>query len=234
MDTISLVEKLQEGLILCFDKPFGWTSFDLVNRVRSDMCKYSGLKKLKVGHAGTLDPLATGVLVICTGKATKHITSIQEMPKEYEAGIIFGASTPSFDLETEIDETYPIDHINISLIKEKLKLFNGKIKQIPPVFSAKKINGVRAYDLARRGNMSKMEPVEVEIISLEIIDFKSPQLNLRIKCSKGTYIRSLASDLGYELSSGGYLSSLRRTAVGQYTIANALNQEYYLKTLNNL
>jgi len=234
MNSKSLAEKLQEGLILSFNKPYRWTSFDLVNRVRKEFCLSTGLKKLKVGHAGTLDPLATGVLVLCTGKATKQIISIQDLPKEYEAEIMFGASTPSFDLETEVDNTYAYEHISYSLITEKINLFKGRIKQIPPVFSAKKINGIRAYDLARSGKTYDMEPVEVEILSMEILDFRLPLLKLRIKCTKGTYIRSLARDLGFELKSGSYLSALCRTAVGQYTIDKTLSLENFMKVLNNL
>jgi tRNA pseudouridine55 synthase len=227
-------ERLREGIIIPFDKPYGWTSFDLVNSVRKSLCQFSKLKKLKVGHAGTLDPLATGLLILCTGKATKYIETIQSMVKEYEAEITLGATTPSFDLETEFDKTYPIDHINNSLIVEKLKLFEGKIKQIPPVFSAKKINGIRAYEYAREGISKKMGPADVEIYELEILFFKNPVLKLRIKCSKGTYIRSLARDLGFELNSGGYISALRRTGIGDYRAEGAISVENFQKKLNNL
>ena len=225
---------LKEGIIIPFDKPYRWTSFDLVNSVRKSLCKFSGLKKLKVGHAGTLDPLATGLLILCTGQATKSINTIQHMIKEYEAEITLGATTPSFDLETQIDNFYSTDHINNSLIIKKLKLFKGKIKQIPPVYSAKKIDGIRAYEFAREGISKKMEPVEIEIFELEIISFQNPVLKVRIKCSRGTYIRSLARDLGIELNSGGYLSSLRRTAIGNYRVETAMLLENFQKKVNIL
>jgi tRNA pseudouridine55 synthase len=234
MSKIYNEESLKEGMILPFDKPFKWTSFDLVNKVRKNLCHQAGVKKLKVGHAGTLDPLATGLLILCIGKATKQITSIQELPKEYVAEITLGATTPSFDLEKEIDKTYPVDHINNSLIEEKINLFKGIIHQTPPVFSAKKFNGVRAYEFAREGVEKIMNPVEIEIFDLEIIDFTLPALRLKIKCSKGTYIRSLARDLGIALNSGGYLSGLRRTAIGDYKVAEAYTMENFLIELNNM
>ena len=228
------VEELEEGLILPFDKPFGWTSFDLVNLVRKKLCQFAGIKKLKVGHAGTLDPLATGLLILCTGRATKKIISIQAMTKEYEARITLGATTPSFDLETEIDKTYSIDHINTSLLSEKINLFKGKIKQIPPLFSAKKINGKRAYEFARNGIEKKMEPVEVEIFGIKIISYDKPVLQLNVKCSSGTYIRSLARDIGKVLDSGAYLSGLKRTAIGHYNIKGAMDVEKFQNNINIL
>ncbi len=227
-------EMLEEGLILPFDKPYRWTSFDMVNFVRKILCQYSGLKKLKVGHAGTLDPLATGLLILCTGRATKRIDSIQTMPKQYSAEISLGATTPSFDLETEINETYSIDHINNSLLEDKIQLFKGKIKQIPPVFSAKKFNGIRAYELARNGITKKMDPVDIEIYNIEIISYEVPVLKLIIKCSRGTYIRSLARDIGEALNSGGYLSNLRRTAVGHYNVEDAMILKKFQNKLNIL
>ena len=223
------VEKLEEGLILPFNKPYGWTSFDLVNLVRKKLCQYVGIKKLKVGHAGTLDPLATGLLILCTGKATKKITSIQAMTKEYEAWITLGATTPSFDLETEIDNTYSINHINNSLLNEKISLFKGKIKQIPPLFSAKKIDGKRAYGIEK-----KMKPVEVEIFEIEIISYDKPVLKLNVKCSSGTYIRSLARDIGKKLNSGAYLSGLKRTAIGHFNIKEAIDLEKFQNNVNIL
>ena len=227
-------ETLEEGLIIPFDKPYGWTSFDLVNLVRKKFCQFTGLKKLKVGHAGTLDPLATGLLILCTGRATKLIESIQAMVKEYEAEIILGATTPSFDRETDIDHTYPIQHINYSLIEEKVQLFKGKIKQIPPVYSAKKIEGTRAYEFARSGIAKKMGPIDIEIYDTKIIYYRMPVLKLKIICSRGTYIRSLARDLGFELNSGGYLSGLRRTAIGDYNIKEAMIIEKFQNKLNFL
>jgi len=234
MNNLYSAETLQEGIIIPFDKPYRWTSFDLVNFVRKNLCKFSGLKKLKVGHSGTLDPLATGLLILCTGRATKSIDSIQSMVKEYEAEITLGATTLSDDLETDIDAAYSTDHISNSLIKEKLELFKGSIKQIPPVFSAKKMSGTRAYEFAREGILKNMGPVDIEIFDLDIIFFQLPVLKLRIKCSRGTYIRSLARDLGKELNSGGYLSALRRTAIGNYRIEESISIENFQKKLNIL
>ena len=234
MNTLFSAEILQEGLILPFDKPYKWTSFDLVNFVRKNLCLYSGLKRLKVGHAGTLDPLATGLLILCVGKATRDIDSIQELTKEYEAEITFGATTPSFDRETEIDSTYKIDHITDLLLTEKLKLFKGKIKQIPPLFSAKKISGTRAYEFAREGINKRMGPVDIEIYDIEMLSYKKPILQVRLQCSKGTYIRSLASDLGKKLNSGAYLTNLKRTAIGPYKIGDAMNIKKFQKKINIL
>ena len=227
-------ESLKEGKIFLFDKPYGWTSFDLVNKVRRLLCIHAGIKKLKVGHAGTLDPLATGLLILCVGKATRKIEAFQGMPKEYFAAITFGATTPSFDMETEIDKEFSIEHISNSFIKDNLEHFKGKIEQIPPLFSAKKLAGVRAYELAREGMKRELEPVPVEILELELLSYNSPVAELRIKCSKGTYIRSLARDLGKKLDSGGYLSALRRTAIGAYTVEQAYNLENFQKKLNFL
>ncbi len=227
-------ENLLEGQILAFDKPMGWTSYYLVNKIRYYLCKLNSLKKLKVGHAGTLDPLATGLLILCTGKATKQIIKIQEMPKEYIAEITFGATTPSYDLETEIDETFDVEHITEKLITEKLGLFTGKIQQEPPLYSAKNIHGKRAYKYAREGVEKKLNPVEVEIFDHEIINFHSPVLKLKINCSKGTYIRAIARDLGKSLNSGGHLTALKRTAIGEYFLSDAYNIEKFKKNLNIL
>jgi len=227
-------ETLKEGMILPFDKPYKWTSFDLVNKIRRELCIHAGIKKLKVGHAGTLDPLATGLLILCVGKATRKIESIQNLEKEYIAEITFGASTPSFDLETEIEKEFPINHINRRLIEEKLKLFLGEIEQVPPLFSAKKFNGVRAYEYAREGIEKKMKPVRIVIRRLEILEYNPPVLTLKINCSKGTYIRSLARDLGESLDSGAHLSALRRTAIGSYRVDQAEQIENFQKKLNIL
>jgi len=216
------LEKLYEGIILPFDKPLYWTSFDLVNKVRKYLCRLNKIKKLKVGHAGTLDPLATGLLILCTGKLTKKIFEIQSYPKEYIAEINLAATTPSFDMETEIDKRYNTNHINSDFIKEHLKKFIGEISQVPPLFSAKNVDGKRAYELARLGIKKELSPSVIEIYNLEVLDFINPVLRLKIKCSKGTYVRSLARDIGYELGSGGYLSSLRRTAIGSYSIDSAI------------
>ncbi len=223
---------VKEGLILPFDKPYEWTSFDLVNKVRRDLCRHVGIKKLKVGHAGTLDPLATGLLILCTGKATKQINSIQSLYKEYEAEITLGATTPSFDLETEVNETFPTGHITRELLQKTLEdQFRGTIEQVPPIFSAKKINGVRAYEMAREGIEKELKSVPVEIFNMEILHFELPVVRLRIACSKGTYIRSLARDLGLALDSGGYLSALRRTAIGDYSIGQSVTLENFKNLL---
>lgn len=227
-------DSLKEGLILPFDKPRGWTSFSLVNKVRYQLCKYSGIKKLKVGHAGTLDPLATGLLILCTGKATKRITEIQEMPKIYEAEITFGGTTPSYDMETEIDKTFSTDHITKELLTEKINGFVGKSDQRPPLFSAKNINGVRAYTYAREGVKKNLKSQKIEIFSFEIIDFNKPVLKAKIKCSKGTYIRAIARDLGSAVNSGAFLSGLIRTGIGDYTIDRAINTEKFERKLNIL
>lgn len=228
------VDKLKEGLILPFDKPFGWTSFKLVNKVRYQLCRHGGIKKLKVGHAGTLDPLATGLLILCTGKATKRISEIQEMPKVYEAKITFGATTPSYDMETEIDKTFPVEHITEELLSQKINGFLGKSDQVPPLFSAKNINGVRAYKYAREGIEKKLRPQEIEIFSFTIIDFTKPMLKVRIQCSKGTYIRSIARDLGLAVDSGAYLSGLVRSEIGNYTLEKAIDIEKFERKLNIL
>ncbi len=231
MDLAAKRELLLEGLVLPFDKPFGWTSFNLVNKVRYQYCRQVGIKKLKVGHAGTLDPLATGLLILCTGKATRMITDIQKLPKEYIANITLGATTPSFDLETKIEKTFKISHINAELIEQKLKLFLGKIKQVPPLYSAKYVNGIRAYELAREGVIKDLEPSIIEIFKIEMVEYTAPVLTIKILCSKGTYIRSIARDLGNELNSGGYISALRRTAIGKYRIEDAIDIENFLKEL---
>lgn len=227
-------EKLKEGLILPFDKPYGWTSFFLVKKIRYNLCKYSGIKKLKVGHAGTLDPLATGLLVLCVGKATKKIIGIQEQEKEYIADIYFGATTPSYDRETQIDETFSVGHLNDEYLVKVLKGFVGKIQQVPPLFSAKNVDGVRAYKLARKGVEKELQPNAVEIHTLKLIEFKDNILRLKIRCSKGTYIRSLARDLGKAANSGAYLTDLRRTAIGDMTVDSAYDVEKFISNLNIL
>ncbi len=218
------------GEVLAFDKPLGWTSFQLVGRVRWLLCKRLGLKKLKVGHAGTLDPLATGVLLVCTGKATKRIAELQSGEKEYEAVLQLGATTPSFDLETEVDHTYPTSHITRSLVDEALEGFRGQIMQVPPAFSACKVDGHRAYKLARKGEQPTLQAKSVNIRELEVLSFRpeAGELSLRIACSKGTYIRSLARDLGEALGSGAHLKALRRTRVGAYRIEDTTNPNEFL------
>ncbi len=216
-----------EGEILCFDKPLGWTSFNLVAKIRSQLCHRLGVKKLKVGHAGTLDPLATGVMVICTGKATKRIDELQSHVKEYVATLQLGATTPCFDLEKPIDQTYPTEHITEALMKEALGKFIGRIEQVPPAFSACKIDGKRAYDLARKGREVDLKPKVLVIDEIELQDFnpEKMQATIRVVCSKGTYIRALARDIGQALQSGAHLISLRRTRVGNVRVEDCMKVE---------
>lgn len=212
-----------DGEILCIDKPLGWTSFDAVKRVRGALTRRMKLKKLKVGHAGTLDPLATGVMIICTGKATKRIDELQAGVKEYVATMRLGATTPSFDLETEIDATYPTEHITRQLVEQTLTRFTGRIEQIPPAFSACKVDGKRAYSLARKGVDVELKPKVLIIDSITLLDFTAESITLRIVCSKGTYIRALARDIGEALGSGAHLTALRRTRVGEIEVENCLS-----------
>ncbi|HJE39652.1 MAG: tRNA pseudouridine(55) synthase TruB [Candidatus Amulumruptor caecigallinarius] len=211
------------GEILLIDKPLGWTSFDAVKRVRGALTRRMKVKRLKVGHAGTLDPLATGVMVICTGRATKRIDQLQAGVKEYIATLSLGATTPSFDLETEVDATYPIDHITRQLAEETLQKFVGSIEQIPPAFSAVKIDGQRAYKMARKGQTPELKAKTLVIDEIELLDFAPDRLTLRIVCSKGTYIRALARDIGEALGSGAHLTALRRTRVGEFTIDRCMS-----------
>lgn len=223
----------KKGEILCFDKPYGWTSFGLVAKVRYALCKKLGVKKLKVGHAGTLDPLATGVLVLCTGKATKLIPELQAHTKEYVATIRLGATTPSFDLEKEIDAVYPTEHITQALVEETLKKFIGEIYQVPPVFSACKVNGDRAYDLARKGETVELQPKLLVIDELELLRCELPEIEVRVVCSKGTYIRALARDIGEALNSGAHLTALRRTRVGTVRVEDCLKLDSFQEWLDN-
>jgi tRNA pseudouridine55 synthase len=216
-----------EGEVLLIDKPTAWTSFDVVNKVRFILKHKAGIPKIKVGHAGTLDPLATGLLVICTGKMTKKINDMQLLDKEYTGTITLGATTPSFDGETEIDQTFPAEHLNEEKIRQAARELTGTIMQLPPIFSAKKIEGKRAYKYARANREVKLEPKEVIIHEFELTRIEVPHVDFRVKCSKGTYIRSLAHDLGKKLDNGGYLSSLRRTKVGDFSIEEALNIEQF-------
>jgi tRNA pseudouridine55 synthase len=215
----------EEGYVLSIDKPYTWTSTDVVRKIKILLKNKAGIKKIKVGHAGTLDPLATGLLIVCIGKATKNIENIQNGEKEYIADISLGATTLSFDLETEIDNQYPFEHINEDLIKSVLPSFIGKQEQIPPLFSAKLIDGKRAYVYARAGKAPEMKPAIIEIYNLELLNYSAPVAKIKINCSKGTYVRSFARDLGIALQSGGHLSKLRRTASGEYNVANALTMK---------
>ncbi|GAF03530.1 tRNA pseudouridine(55) synthase TruB [Saccharicrinis fermentans] len=221
----------KEGEVLLFDKPYEWTSFDLVNKVRKLVRTALGVKKIKVGHAGTLDPLATGLLIVCTGKATKTIDSYQAKEKEYVATLKLGATTPSFDLETEIDAQYPTEHINRALIDNTLEKFIGELEQIPPAFSAVKVKGKRAYELARQGKVPDLKPKKLIISRIEVLEFYENQLVLRIVCSKGTYIRGLARDIGQALNSGAHLTALKRTRIGLFINENSMNIESFEKKL---
>ena len=214
----------QQGEVLCFDKPLGWTSFKVVGHVRYHICRRIGAKRLKVGHAGTLDPLATGVMIICTGRATKRIEEFQQHTKEYIATLRLGATTPSYDLEHEIDATYPTAHITRDLVEKTLKQFVGEIEQVPPAFSACMVNGTRAYDLARRGENVKLKPKLLAIDEIELLDCNLPEeIKIRVVCSKGTYIRALARDIGQALDSGAHLTALRRTRVGNIHVESCLD-----------
>jgi tRNA pseudouridine55 synthase len=219
------------GAVLLFDKPIDWTSFDLVNKVRWMLVRKLNIKKLKVGHAGTLDPKATGLVIVCTGKATKTIDSIQAEEKEYIATLKLGATTPSYDLEKEEDSTFPVDYITLGLIEEKLNNFIGEIDQIPPIYSAIRVDGKRAFDFARKGKELELEARKILIDEIEILKFESPELTLRIKCGKGTYIRSLARDLGESLGCGAYLIGLVRTRNGSNLLENAWTIENFEKNL---
>lgn len=216
------------GEILYLDKPLEWTSFDTVKRIRGAITRRLHVKKIKVGHAGTLDPLATGVMILTTGRATKRIEELQAGVKEYVATVTIGATTPSFDLETEIDERFPADHVNADSIREVLKQFTGRIEQIPPAYSAIKIDGKRAYEMARKGKTPEMKPKILVIDEIELIDFSDrpdgmKDAVIRVVCSKGTYIRALARDIGQALGSGAHLTALRRTRVGDVTLDDCLS-----------
>lgn len=231
MDKNQLVQSFVEGTVLTFDKPLGWTSFDVVNKVRSMMRYVLGIKKLKTGHAGTLDPLATGLLIICTGRQTKSIESFQEMEKEYTGTFTLGQTTPSFDLETKTDQHFPVGHITREMVMDAALKLSGHHDQIPPLFSAKKIEGERAYEFARRGEHTELKARKVVISEFEITRFELPEADFRVVCSKGTYIRSLARDFGSELHSGAHLKSLRRTRIGHFRSEEAWTIEGFEKHL---
>lgn len=224
------------GEILAFDKPYKWTSFDVVGKVRWLLCRKLGVKKLKVGHTGTLDPLATGVVVVCTGKKTKLIDQLQQHIKEYVAVLQLGATTPSYDLEKEIDCTYPTEHITRALIEEVIPTFLGEQWQIPPIFSAVKIDGKRAYKLARKGEEVDLQAKLLTIDSIDVLEFNEAlmQLKIRIVCSKGTYIRALARDIGKALNSGAHLIELRRTRVGDIRVEDCLTIQDFEKMLEKI
>ncbi|MBK7131957.1 MAG: tRNA pseudouridine(55) synthase TruB [Bacteroidales bacterium] len=217
----------QEGEVLLFNKPLYWTSFDLVNKVRNMIRSSLGIKKIKVGHAGTLDPLASGLMIICTGRATKKIDEFRDLDKEYVATIHLGETTPSFDLETVTDKQYPTNHITEELVREVLNGFLGEQKQLPPMYSAKLIDGKRAYEFARQGIDKELTPVTVFFREIELLSFGMPETRIRMVCSKGTYVRSFARDFGEALKSGAYLSALERTAIGSFKVSNAFDLEKF-------
>lgn len=253
------LEEYQDGQVLAFDKPLGWTSFDVVAKVRYHLCRALGVKKLKVGHAGTLDPLATGVLIVCTGRATKSIDILQAATKEYVATLCIGATTPSFDRERPVDALFPTAHITREKTEETLQTFTGTIQQVPPAYSAVKVEGDRAYDLARRGKDVELKPKTLVIDEIELLDYKEgvdidpdaatplhgiaePSLlphskgieaKIRVVCSKGTYIRALARDIGQALGSGAHLTALRRTRIGDHHADESLSVEGFINTLTH-
>jgi tRNA pseudouridine55 synthase len=221
-----------EGELLLIDKPYDWTSFDVVNKIRCLLKNQLKIKKIKVGHAGTLDPLATGLLIVCTGKFTKRIDEFQALDKEYTGSFIIGATTPSSDMETIIDKTFDYSHVNNEMIYQTAIAMTGFIQQEPPLFSAKKIEGVRAYEMARKGSDKKMDAKEVEIKEFTITDIQLPKIEFRVQCSKGTYIRSLARDFGNKLACGAYLSSLCRTKIGNFQLEDAFKIDEFELIIN--
>lgn len=224
-------EDYKNGQVLLIDKPLTWTSFQVVNKLRWEIKQRFNIKKIKVGHAGTLDPLATGLLIICTGKQTKQIDTYQGQIKEYTGTFTVGATTPSYDLETAVDNTFPTDHISEELLHETTKQFTGEIQQKPPIFSAIKKDGKRLYELARKGETTEIKARTVTVSKFEITKINLPEIEFRIICSKGTYIRSLAFDYGKALKSGAHLSALRRTKIGDFSVENALSVDEFIERL---
>jgi len=224
-------EDYLRGQVLLIDKPLEWTSFQVVNKLRWEIRQAFNIKKIKVGHAGTLDPLASGLLVICTGKMTKQIDSFQGQIKEYTGTITLGGTTPSYDLETEVNASFPTDHITPELIRETTKQFNGEIDQFPPVFSALKKDGKRLYEYARAGEAVEVKSRRITIEAFDITAINGTAVDFRVVCSKGTYIRSLAHDFGKALQSGGHLSALRRTKIGDFDVSNSLSIDDFIANL---
>lgn len=221
----------KEGYIAIIDKPLEWTSTDVVRKIKYALQHRLGYKKIKIGHAGTLDPLATGVLIVCIGKATKMVNELQAEEKEYVADIELGATTPSYDLEHPIDKYYPTDHITREKIEQALRDLSGERLQAPPIYSAKKVEGVRAYEFARAGEEVELKKALINIYEMEILSLEMPHLKIRVRCSKGTYIRSLANEIGLALDSGAHLTGLRRTRSGGFTVENAYNLENFMEKL---
>ena len=212
----------QAGQVILIDKPLDWTSFDIVNKIRYTIRHKFNYKKIKVGHAGTLDPLATGLLIVCTGKFTKQIETYQAQKKEYITTLKLGATTPSFDREKEEDAIFAYDHITREIFEDSLANFIGEIEQVPPIFSAKKVNGQKAYIAARKGKKIELKANKIVINSIEVLDFNLPYVQIKVECSKGTYIRALGRDIGKALNSGAYLHNLRRTKIGDFDVKDAL------------
>lgn len=225
------LEDFKNGQVLLIDKPLDWTSFQVVNKLRWHIRKKFNIKKIKVGHAGTLDPLATGLLIICTGKFTKKIEQFQAQIKEYTGEITLGSTTPSYDLETEINKTFPTEHITSELVQKTTKKFIGEIDQVPPIFSAIKKEGKRLYDIAREGGTTEIKSRKITISEFEITKIDFPKVEFRVVCSKGTYIRSLAYDFGLALNSGGHLSELRRTKIGEFNVDNGMKIDEFIASL---
>lgn len=221
-----------EGELLLIDKPLQWTSFDVVNKIRWAISRKLGIKKIKVGHAGTLDPLATGLLILCTGKFTKRINELQVLNKDYTGTFLLGATTPSFDCETKVDQRFPIDHINPEMIQNSATFFTGKFDQVPPIYSAIKVNGTRAYQKARNNDEVELKARPVEIFEFAILKANLPVVEFRVSCSKGTYIRSLARDFGKHLNSGAHLTSLRRTKIQDYSVDDAQSIDEFLISID--
>jgi tRNA pseudouridine55 synthase len=219
--------QFEEGEVLLFDKPYDWTSFDLVQKIRSLLKYRLKLRKIKVGHAGTLDPLATGLMIVCTGKATKKIEQLTGLGKEYVATLSLGTTTPTYDLESLPENPKPFAHITAEHIEQVLQQFRGETEQVPPVFSAIKIKGEKAYELARRGEDIEMKPRPITLYELELVEMDLPKVVLRVNCSKGTYIRSLAHDIGQALGTGAHLTDLCRTRIGEFSLENALQIEKF-------
>ena len=221
----------REGYIAVIDKPLEWTSTDVVRKIKYALSNKLGYKKIKVGHAGTLDPLATGVLLVCIGKATKMVDALQAEEKEYVAELELGATTPSFDMEHPIDQRYPTEHITREMIEQALRDLSGERLQAPPIYSAKKVEGVRAYEFARAGEQVELRKALINIYEMEILSLEMPILKIRVRCSKGTYIRSLAGEIGQAVGSGAYLRSLRRTRSGGFTVENGYDLNFFMEKL---
>lgn len=219
-----------EGYVAVIDKPYEWTSADVVRKIKFQLRK-CGYPKIKIGHAGTLDPLATGILLVCIGRATKQVESLQAEQKEYVAELVLGATTPSGDMEHEVDATYPTEHITREAVEEALRSLTGEREQLPPLYSAKKVQGVRAYEFARAGEEIELKRARINIYAMELLEYEMPRIKIRVACSKGTYIRSLAFEIGEALRSGAYLSSLRRTRSGDFTVEKAHTLDVFMEKL---